>query len=240
MCRLEFEMTNKTEKQLLEELSKAGEKACKACDSVLAESSYWSQFWREETLANIESCIERLNSLGDGTLQIYDKATFPKLFWENIMGSVQKTIWTTNDIGSSSFGNTLDFALLALQKEAADRGVKITRVFIYDQFNEEKMDELVSVMANQLFYDIEVLTITTRQLTTIYDEVGYELDTPDFMIIDDTLAYLTRFHFKSKSFQNTLITSKEALSRRLTIKKRVMKLAEKITDKNIKQFPRTK
>jgi len=196
----------------------------------------WDDVWRTYAIETLKNTRQRLAQLRIGKMQVYDPILETKPFWETIMRSAVRSIWTTNDARETTFGSNME-ELLALQKETIERRVDITRVFVFDAEDVLQHARLITVMTNQIFYGINVFAIERYVFNRQAQATGIKLDNPDFMIIDDELLYENHFNSKVMAYRNSLHKGGLLLEDKMQISKLIMKASKKITMKNIGDFP---
>lgn len=138
---------------------------------------------------------EQLANIAQGRLPVKNRAPVRQFWQRNVFGRARDEIWTTN-IGKpgDTMGNNAGDNLLASQKEAIERNVRITRVFVYNpEMAESEAHERRRVMRQQLDAGIAVRAISQTNFKARADSENAEnnIGSTDFMVIDGTHVYLT-------------------------------------------------
>lgn len=187
---------------------------------------------------NLEECKENLHQMNKNGKAPINKKN--QNYWKDgVLQNVEESVWTTNiPDHRNSFGRTNKKELIAAQKNAINRGIKITRVFVIDKpvlENEEPedMENLKVVMQKQLEIGINVQVLPYSDIEDINSREKYARDIGyDFMILDDRLLYLTYVEGNAQSPVNlTELVNDEKLLRdakafRDTISKRAKSFKE--------------
>lgn len=204
-------------------------------------SEHWKEFWHQGALQIITNSLFRLKKLDNGEIHIYDDSVEQRPFWENLIGNVRSTLWTTNISRSnsdSSMGRIPDTSLLMAQLKAINRGVKITRLFAFDPASGRngENDLLATVMLRQLQIGIDVHCIPMKSLEHQVRS-GTKFMHDDFMVIDDNLIYLSKIHEKTQQFRGQLINNKSTVNAAKELSEKLMGHSYLVTLDNIGKFP---
>jgi hypothetical protein len=211
----------------------------------------------------LEKIRETRETLRDGVrngrLDVVKRGVTRAFYLHNVIGMAQKSIWTTN-FGRPGYtmGGAPERVLIAPQEEARDRGVRITRVFVYDaNMDSQEIADRRHVMDAQIKAGIEVRVISVAAFNRLAEDEESQdaIGSNDFMIIDNTMLYLT-FQHKPRVVRSISESGSEPLpeitatlfrdegnSARLEAARRFSVLVQDASDEvnatNCKAFPRT-
>ncbi len=138
---------------------------------------------------------EQLARIAQGRLPVKNRAPVRDFWQRNVFGRATHKIWTTN-VGKpgDTMGSNATDSLLTPQKKAIERGVQITRIFVYDtEISDDEARKRRLVMRQQLDAGIAVRTISDKNFKAKADSENAEsnIGSTDFMVIDDKHVYLT-------------------------------------------------
>lgn len=212
----------------------------KELESIYGEHNPWNLVWLRQGEYLIKSLEERLGLLKNGQLLAATPKPEIEDFWKLIFSQAKKTIRTTNihSDGLSSFGRLPNKELLDLQADAMNRGVEVTRMFVFDKKNNASSHEILSlknVMNIQIELKINVLSCHIEQFE--YDKIQYDFEYRDFMIIDDQVLYTSEIDSDFGSQRSILHIDDKLLdsARKLWIS--LESYADVLTIDNINSFP---
>jgi hypothetical protein len=137
----------------------------------------------------------RLRSITQGELSFFHHPVVRDFWRSSVFGKAQQSIWTTYiDKPGYTMGGEHKRPLLDAQKAAVDAGVVVTRVFVHPTaMGQAEILERRSLMRAQLDAGVRVLVLTEADFsrnTGAHDWVA-AIGSPDFMIIDDCMLYLS-------------------------------------------------
>ncbi|MCG8096642.1 MAG: hypothetical protein JAZ17_23975 [Candidatus Thiodiazotropha endolucinida] len=129
--------------------------------------------------------------------------------WEELVGSAKSEILATNLVSLSDWKNvSRDNAGLRIQKLAIERGVKITRINIYDESNASHKEGLNHLKTLQSEIGINVHNISLQYIdkNETYDLMKQRLGTFDVVIVDGEVVLLTTVNPKTYKMQWSKLT----------------------------------
>lgn len=150
-------------------------------------------------LANLVAELkEQLREVGRGRLPIRNRAPVRDFWRRQVFGRAEKTVWTTNvATPGENMGGSGEPFLLAAQRDAIERGVRVVRLFVYDVgISPAEVRNRRDLMREQLKIGIEVHVITSQFFKTKSDmeNARRRVGADDFMIVDGQFLYLTEPH----------------------------------------------
>lgn len=179
-----------------------------------------------------------------------------KEFWlGSIMGRIEDSLWTTNVASTSgSYGRKINAKLLSAQRNAIcghpayrdfparQKGVKITRVFVYkakEIVNPETQQDLLDLMLLQALIGINVKIISENEFNGKWPEdfLCDEIGGRDFMILDDKAVYISTLDeggdISRKTTQSgvkftSLVVSDKKISRAIEISDAINNISESV------------
>ncbi len=137
---------------------------------------------------------QRLSDSANGMLPVRNRAPVRAFWIHSVFGRATESVWTTNTAKPGvTMGTTSDRHLLDAQIVALARGVKITRVFIYDpDMSDDEAQERRNLMQRQVEAGIAVSVITENDFRFKADaeNATRRIGSDDFMLIDDAWVHL--------------------------------------------------
>lgn len=139
-------------------------------------------------------------------------------------------------------GGSPDQQLLAAQEAAINRGVEVTRIFVYNPvMGSEETAQRRKLMRRQIEVGINVRAITEQDFRTKSDTYNAKkkIGSDDFMIIDDEFVYLT-MPDETDDIEATLFDGQQHHARLAAAKlfRGVLDdWADVVTEANVDRFP---
>jgi len=137
--------------------------------------------------AEITRTSQFLKDLGDGGPVIYegeDRDWLLALAW-NAEQSIDATSLTTVDAGRYGlWGSDFGQRYLRNQRAAVERGVRVRRVFVIAQLDDDTTNDLLAVCRPQQQIGIQVRVLESAQIPTVHRESLF-----DFVVFDRSIAY---------------------------------------------------
>ena len=179
-------------------------KAVKAIDTMdrpLAKKPF------EEQLRDIEKSLSNIANEKKEILLRKDQILDT---WEHLVKNAKSKILATNLVDFSDWNNvSRDKAGIAIQQSAIERGVKITRINIYDETNKSHEDGLNILREHQDKIGVTVHSISLQYIDAggRYDSIKQELGgTLDVVIVDDEVVLLTTVDSKTYKMERSKLT----------------------------------
>lgn len=129
--------------------------------------------------------------------------------WEGLINNAEIEILATNLVSLDDWKNvSRDNAGLAIQKEAIDRGVKITRINIYDKSVPSHKEGLDKLKELQESAGITVHNISLQYIdkNETYDHLKQRIGSFDVVIVDNQIVLLTTVNPKTYRMQWSKLT----------------------------------
>lgn len=186
---------------------------------------------------------QRLREVTHGKLSVRNRAPVREFWLNSVFGRARSTVWTTNVAKpGANMGGALDRNLLGAQGRAVERGVRITRLFVYDpEMSIEEAELRRSLIRRQIDLSIDVRVITRAEfrIKAVAENATRRIGSDDFMVIDDQYLYLT-FPDENNDIEAILLNgrshSREIEAAR-AFKEVLEAWADKITHDNLERFP---
>lgn len=151
----------------------------------------WNDVRRDVLGTMVNEFASYLREMKDSSITVNNTRMVDHL-WRTILQSAKSSIWTTNVNAPGSLGRSEE--KLELQRKAIARGVKITRVFVFDEKKtgmgtEKELRAMKDDFSRQINAGITVLAISRSKFNRAAhtSELG-----DDFMIVDSNLVYVTK------------------------------------------------
>lgn len=139
----------------------------------------------ESLIKSIDSCTE------NGEFLVFDNSSRREFWKRHVIGASNKMIFATNTFsGGTSFGRSDERDLIEAQRDAVERNVDISRVFLIDQWNNE-IDELRTVCSAQEKAGVKTYIASKNKIVDIHAKHSGIIPHYDFVIIDYKNVYCT-------------------------------------------------
>ncbi len=189
--------------------------------------------YRKSLIKELEKCSCSIEEITSGRIPVYEDRV--RYFWrDEIMTNVKHNIWTTNvSIFEGSFGRNADPDLIEAQANAiTQNNVKFIRVFVFDPYGNEDLEQLRKLMRIQIKIGISVWAIEEKTFNNIPGRYIEAIGCADFMILDESVIYLT--HSENGIVKRTeLIRHPAKLKTAIEISKSIMGASWEINFENI-------
>ena len=130
-----------------------------------------------------------------GRLKVGNRKATRGFYLRGVLGVAKAELWTTNfGHPGHTMGSAHEGELLEAHERACGRDVKITRVFVYPEaMDAEEVAERRAVMAAQISVGVTVYVIGAMKFHKAAKgrRLKLEVETDDFMLVDNKLLYLT-------------------------------------------------
>lgn len=135
---------------------------------------------------------DKLSKISVGSLVIFDSTKAPNFWKKHMTKYTNKTIWTINTPGT--LGRKMDKKLIdkmARIVEGEPEPIELTRVFVIYEKNKSDIKNVLRTMEGQLNAGVNVGAVFEDDFNSSSQELFERIHSRDFMIIDESLLYIT-------------------------------------------------